>query len=158
MMEFNSLFNIFKGKSNKLITFILIGVLLLIIVMPVKNKSSYESGSVTEVKNNHYDTDAEYSYAASDAYISNAAYFEDKLKSTLEKSYGEGTMDVMVSLKEAGEKNSYYESGANEGELVVDGVLIVADVRSSEEAADIAFAVCSLFNLPAHKVAVLIKK
>ena len=152
MMELNSLFNIFKGKSNKLITFILIGVLLLIIVMPVKNKSIYPDTSDTEVKGSSYDASSDYQKDDSDTYGSMAAYYEDKLKGILEKSYGEGTMSVMVTMKGRDDSGDFYED-----EYQVDGVLIVAAVRS-DEAADIAFAVCALFNLPAHKVAVLIKK
>ena len=157
MMELNSLFNIFKGKSNKLITFILIGVLLLIIVMPVKNKSIYPDTSDKEVKGSSYDASSDYQKDDSDTYGSMAAYYEDKLKGILEKSYGEGTMSVMVTMKGRDDSGDFYGNSSYEDEYQVDGVLIVAAVRS-DEAADIAFAVCALFNLPAHKVAVLIKK
>ena len=36
-------------------------------------------------------------------------------------------------------------------------VLIVADVEDEAARGDIAFAVCALFDLPAHKVAVIKK-
>ncbi|MBQ9234099.1 MAG: hypothetical protein IJ167_08720 [Lachnospiraceae bacterium] len=156
-MELNSLFDKFKGKSNKIITFILVGVLLLIIVMPVKNKSDYLTTSNKITNENMYNDTSSDSMEVLNDYTDYADYYEDKLKEILEKSYGEGTMNVMVSLKSTDAKVSYYYDGSSKAEFVVDGVLIVADVKNTEVAADIAFAVCSLFNLPAHKVAVLMK-
>ena len=47
--------------------------------------------------------------------------------------------------------------GSYNYERSVDGVLIVADVHDASAVADISFAVCALFDLPAHKVAVMIK-
>lgn len=157
-MELNSLLNKFKGKSGKIITFILIGILLLVIVMPVKNTEKYynvDSGVSESYDNNEVlgqDSDNK------EGYTSCAAYYEDKLKNILEKSYGKGTMEVMVSLKNSDSTGNPYYIDSVSSDYLVDGVLIVADIKNNEEAANISFAVCSLFNLPAHKVAVLIKK
>ena len=155
-MEQNSLFDFFKGKSNKFITVVLIGVLLLIIVMPVKNKSSYNADSGVGTRDSKYGISADDSQTSANPYENSAAYYEDKLKNILEKSYGKGTMSVMVAMKNEEESKDFYGSQTCDSPLV-DGVLIVADVKR-DEAADIAFAVCALFKLPAHKVAVLIKK
>ena len=91
-MRLDSLLGKFKGKSGNIITFILIGVLLLIIAMPVKKNNVYDSGitystSESSISNEGADV-AEY-----DNY---AEYYENRLKEILEKSYGEGTMEVMV--------------------------------------------------------------
>lgn len=157
-MELNSLLNKFKGKSGKIITFVLIGILLLIIVMPVKNTENYKSG--TGESSEAYGNDNSYGQGNDniEAYTSCAAYYEEKLKNILEKSYGKGTMEVMVSLKGSGDTTNPYYSDSSDSDYLVDGVLIVADIKNNEEAANISFAVCALFNLPAHKVFVLIKK
>ena len=154
-MEFKSFFEGFKGKSNKIITFILIGILLLVIAMPVKNRGLQGSNTDKNTYGKKEDSLSKDEYACE--YKNNAAYYEEKLKKILEKSYGNGSMNVMVSMKAKDNGSDFYMDDSYEEEFLVDGVLIVADV-SLEEAADIAFAVCALFNLPAHKVAVLIKK
>ena len=61
-------------------------------------------------------------------------------------------MEVMVHMREDESTDGMYEENA----LIVDGILIVADV-SDAAVADISFAVCALFDLPAHKVAVIKK-
>jgi hypothetical protein len=130
-------------KLSKIITVILVGVLMLIVVMPVKDVAE-------ESKTNSENMSEGYSY------ITKAEYYEEKLKKILEESYGKGNIQVMVRVSE-GEKTdaAYYNSG-NE-EVTVEGVFIVADVNSTKAVSDITFAVCALFDLPAHKVAVMIK-
>lgn len=132
-------------KLNKIITVILIGILILIILIPTKNINTDNTQNNSTVED-----------GLSMAYDSYADYYENKLKSILENSYGEGTMQVMVNL--AGEEQSTGLYGSYENEVTVDGVLIVAAVDSEQAVSDITFAVCALFNLPAHKVAVMIKK
>lgn len=132
-------------KLSKIITGILIGILLLIIAMPVKNNttnnSSKDNGS-NEVFT--YDT--------------YASYFETKLTNILEESYGKGTMQVMVHLIEKADSDGLYNYGASENTYCIDGVFIVAKVNSKQAVADITYAVCALFDIPAHKCAVIIKK
>ena len=156
-MELNSLLKNFKGNSSKIITFILIGILLLIIVMPEKKDKSFSVNNDSE-KAYSYNDSEEYSRDEMEEYTGYVAYYEDKLKNILEKSYGKGTMEVMVSLKNSDSTGNPYYIDSVSSDYLVDGVLIVADIKNNEEAANISFAVCSLFNLPAHKVAVLIKK
>ncbi len=157
-MELNSLLKNFKGNSSKIITFILIGILLLIIVMPEKKDKSFSVNNDSE-KAYSYNDSEEYSRDEMEEYTGYVAYYEDKLKDILEKSYGKDSMEVMISLKNSENTgNSLYGDNSYSGDFCVDGVLIVADIKNSEEAANISFAVCALFNLPAHKVAVLIKK
>ncbi len=132
-----------KEKVNKIITVILVGLLLLIIVVPMGDGS--ESN-----ENKNVGMDAGDNVAGIDG---GAAYYEERLKDILEKSYGEGTMDVMVHMKEDENADRMYEESA----LIVDGILIVANVSDDRAVADISFAVCALFDLPAHKVAVIKK-
>lgn len=132
-------------KLNKIITVILVGILILIIIMPTRNSSS---GSAQNNSINASGMSAEYN--------SYADYYENKLKEILEDSYGEGTMQVMVHLVSGKHTEGIY--GSSEDEVTVDGVLIVAAVDSEQAVSDITFAVCALFDLPAHKVAVMIKK
>lgn len=126
-------------KTDKIITIILVGVLLLVVCTPVKDKS--DSKEKDTVK---------------DSYQSIAEYYEQRLDSILEDSYGEGTMEVMVHISEdTGSVDMY---GQTDKRVVIDGVLIVADVDGQQAVSDITYAVSALFDLPAHKVAVIIKK
>ena len=154
-MELNSLISKFKGKSNKFITVILIGILLLVIVLPVKNnninKNTYVNRGISESGSSYADEIENVKN-----YDDYASYYENKLKNILEKSYGSGTMEVMVQLKNTDDNNNLY-TGSYENSKIVDGVLIVANVKNQDAIADISFAVCALFDLPAHKVAVMIK-
>ena len=131
-----------KENISKIITIILIGLLLLIVVIPMDQDKASKSLDADGEAGQRYDT-----------YQESAAYYEDKLNVILEKSYGEGTMEVMVHLKESSDQGDMYD----EKEMQVDGVLIVADVEDEAARGDIAFAVCALFDLPAHKVAVIKK-
>lgn len=128
-----------KEKLNKIITVILVGLLLLIVVMPIGDEGK---------KKVNYSSEEQQIMVVSDA-----KYYEERLKAILEESYGVGTMEVMVHMKEASEDTGLYE----EGSLIVDGILIVADVDSDADVGNITFAVCALFDLPAHKVAVIKK-
>lgn len=126
-------------KTDKIVTIILIGVLLLVVCMPVKESK----------KNGEDDT-------VSDSSMSYAQYYEERLDNILENSYGEGTMEVMVHISENTESVDLY--GQADKKAVIDGVLIVADVDGQQAVSDITYAVSALFNLPAHKVAVILKK
>ena len=154
----------FKKKSLNIITFILVGILLLIIAMPVKKENVYDNGTVSS------DTSRESVNATNEAesiasYDSYASYYETRLKAILEKSYGEGTMEVMVSLAKPDSGSAWSGSGyggygnsySYSEERSVDGVLVVAKLDDASAMADISFAVCALFDLPAHKVAVMIR-
>lgn len=129
-----------KEKLNKIITIILVGLLLLIIVIPIDDeaKEGTADSSVNQVQLESPDT--------------GAAYYEERLKAILEKSYGKDTMEVMIHMKEDSSAGMYEESTWE-----VDGILIVADVKQDSYVGDISFAVCALFDLPAHKVAVIRK-
>ncbi len=129
-------------KLSKIITVILIGVLILIVIMPVKDVAD----------NNEKDN---INITTEPSYSTRAEYYEDKLKNILENSYGKGTIQVMVRVSEGNTQDMYYNESNNT--VTVEGVFIVADVTGTQAVSDITFAVCALFDLPAHKVAVMIK-
>lgn len=132
-------------KLGKLVTIILIGLLLLVVALPVKSTDTLREGNATGGENQTTQT---ISYDSS--------YYEAKLKEILEKSYGAGTMSVMVNLTVTKKTNSFYGDSGEESK--VDGVLVVADVNDAKAVSDITYAVCALFDLPAHKVAVILKE
>lgn len=151
----------FPGKDiSRIITVILIGILVLVVLMPINDGRKAGTGqndnaSVSllgedeskAVSKNTSDTDEAISY--------DEAYYEERLKNILEKSYGSGTIDVMVHTKKDTDKDVFYESSS---ESVIDGVLIVAKVHDMSQTMDISNAVCALFNLPACKVSVLMRR
>lgn len=130
-------------KVTKISTLILGGVLILIVIMPVKN--TFDSSGDREKTQ---ETEKDYIYYAN--------YYEEKLKKILEQSYGEGTMEVMVRVSPEEKENSFYKEKGDT--TIVEGVIVVADVADSKALSDISFAVCAFFDLPAHKVAVMLKK
>lgn len=163
-----------KNDNSKLITVILIGMLILIIVMPLDSCDNSAGGygnnasKGNETLSNQSDVSgdiigldawSDYSNGADDTYVNDgnniesiSVYYENRLKAILEKSYGQGTMEVMVNVKKDSEKGLFGDSSE---EFYVDGVLVVAKVDDIAKVADISNAVCALFNLPACKVAVL---
>ena len=130
-------------KLTKIITIILAGVLIFIIAMPVKENDGMDAQNVQV--SSESDTD----------YTGYADYYETKLKEMLEESYGVGTMQVMVRLSKDKNNTSMYK--AAEEHMIVEGVLVVADVKNEKAVSDISYAICALFDLPAHKVAVMLK-
>ncbi len=135
-----------NDKLTKIITAILVGVLLLIVFIPVNNND--EVGKTNVVSND---------IAQCMDYEAYSEYYEARLTEILEDSYGEGTMNVMVRISAYNNQDTTYISYNDNDEVTVDGVLIVADVKSEQAVSDITFAVCALFDLPAHKVAVMTK-
>lgn len=121
-------------KWNKVILVVLCGILLLVIVMPQKSVDSGTGGTAAATET--------------------AASYEERLRALLTDTYGEDMVDVLIY---AGERTqTYYGSGGGE---TITGVLITVrrEVVSDTTIADITLAVCALFDLPAHKVAVLVK-
>lgn len=131
-----------KDTISKLIMAVCFGVLLLVVVMPTKNKKSEYTSSDNATVVNEVET--------------NATYYEQRLKDILEHTYGVDTMEVMVHVAREQSDTFFYEE--SDSQIKVDGVLVVAQVKDSQAVSDITFAVCALFDLPAHKVAVMIKK
>ncbi len=122
-------------KWNKVILVVLCGILLLVIAMPQKAAGTATGGSA----------------ASEDTTIS----YEERLRTLLADTYGADMVDVLIY---AGDRTqTYYGSGGKES---ITGVLITIkkEAVTGTTIADITLAVCALFDLPAHKVAVLVKK
>ena len=82
------------------------------------------------------------------------ASYEVRLRELLADTYGADMVDVLIY---AGDRTqTYYGSGGTE---TITGVLITIkkEAVTGTTIADITLAVCALFDLPAHKVAVLVK-
>lgn len=121
-------------KWNKVILVVLCGILLLVIAMPQKAAGTAMGGSA----------------ASEDTTIS----YEERLRTLLADTYGADMVDVLIY---AGDRTqTYYGSGGKES---ITGVLITIkkEAVTGTTIADITLAVCALFDLPAHKVAVLVK-
>ncbi|MDD7282508.1 MAG: hypothetical protein PUG98_01170 [Clostridium sp.] len=122
-------------KWNKVILVVLCGILLLVIAMPQKAAGTATGGSA----------------ASEDTTVS----YEERLRTLLADTYGADMVDVLIY---AGDRTqTYYGSGGKES---ITGVLITIkkEAVTGTTIADITLAVCALFDLPAHKVAVLVKK
>lgn len=122
-------------KWNKVILVVLCGILLLVIAMPQKAAGTATGGSA----------------ASEDTTVS----YEQRLRTLLADTYGADMVDVLIY---AGDRTqTYYGSGGKES---ITGVLITIkkEAVTGTTIADITLAVCALFDLPAHKVAVLVKK
>ena len=122
-------------KWNKVILVVLCGILLLVIAVPQKAAGTAMGGSA----------------ASEDTTIS----YEERLRTLLADTYGADMVDVLIY---AGDRTqTYYGSGGKES---ITGVLITIkkEAVTGTTIADITLAVCALFDLPAHKVAVLVKK
>ena len=125
-------------KWNKVILVVLCGILLLVIVMPQKPILAPIQTAVGQTGSSS-DTTASY---------------EVRLRELLADTYGADMVDVLIY---AGDRTqTYYGSGGTE---TITGVLITIkkEAVTGTTIADITLAVCALFDLPAHKVAVLVK-
>lgn len=131
-----------KDTISKLMMAICVGLLLLVVVFPTKKSSSVDR--LPDEK------------PQADEIEEKTNYYEERLKAILENTYGADTMEVMIHMAEQSNDSLFY--GEEQEKLIVDGVLVVAHVNDSQAVTDITFAVCALFDLPAHKVAVMIKK
>lgn len=116
-------------KWNKVILVVLCGILLLVIVMPQKTVQTGSSSDTT-------------------------ASYEGRLRELLADTYGADMVDVLIYAGD--HTKTYYGSGGTE---TITGVLITIkkEAVTGTTIADITLAVCALFDLPAHKVAVLVK-
>lgn len=136
-------------KTNKLITVILVGILILVVLMPVsKQEKNMSLGNSSSGESLYGDSKGEDSN-----YDNGEKYYEERLKNMLEESYGKGNINVMVYMKSLSKDSFSYTNEAREYE--VDGVLVVAKINSEKAISDITFAISALFNIPTHKVAVI---
>lgn len=119
---------------NKVILIVLCGIFLLVAAMPQKTQTEK---AMTE-----------------DSETGESLSYENRLRALLADTYGEDMVDVLIYA--GASTQTYYGSSAN---AKITGVLITVDRRvvTDTTIADITLSVCALFDLPAHKVAVLVK-
>ena len=115
---------------------VLVGVLLLILVMPSQNADTATPTATSDT-------------------VQSASSYEERLRALLSDAYGEGMVDVLIYSEP--KTDGYYDMKQKEE---ITGVLITIRESAVSETtiSDITLAVCALFDLPAHKVAVLVKK
>ena len=82
------------------------------------------------------------------------ASYEVRLRELLADTYGADMVDV--EIYEGGRTQANFGSGGTETITVV-LITIKKEAVTGTTIADITLAVCALFDLPAHKVAVLVK-
>lgn len=128
-------------RVDKLITIILVGILILVVIMPVSKQDKKSSFDVSGSE-------------SANIYDSEEAYYEKRLKKMLEESYGKENIEVMVYMRQI--PGEVYDYSSKDKDYEVDGVLVVARVDNEEAVSDITFAISALFNIPTHKVAVII--
>ncbi len=123
-------------KLNKVILMVLVGLLLLILVLPAKSTGTQDTDSTSDT-------------------VEETVSYEERLRELLSDAYGEGMVDVLIYSEPKSE--GYYNSNQKEE---ITGVLITIRESAVSETtiSDITLSVCALFDLPAHKVAVLVKK
>jgi len=121
-----------KEKKNKYIVWILLGVLVLVMALPMKNDTKSTLLSETETIE--------------------PKEVEERLKRVLSVMEGVGDVEVMVTTKNT--ESSLFSEERNLGE--VQGVVIVAQGADEPTVnAKILEAVKALFGIDAHKISII---
>ena len=121
-----------KEKKNKYIVWILLGVLVLVMALPMKNDTKSTLLSETETIE--------------------PKEVEERLKHVLSVMEGVGDVEVMVTTKNT--ESSLFSEERNLGE--VQGVVIVAQGADEPTVnAKILEAVKALFGIDAHKISII---
>ena len=152
-----------KLKKTDYIVILLVGVLLLIVVLPVKEDKNTCSNSQKKAK----------AKSVSESTCDDEEYeklLEKKLEGILERMDGVGEVSVMITLSDDGtrivdkdtketsesiEKTTviYDDEDASTDKPTVSGVLVVAQGGGSPQVNnDISNAVSALFDVPMHKI------
>lgn len=128
-----------KGKEKILIV-LLIGILLMVIAIPVKDESKNNNSFIgSQDTNNDMYTNWLKDYNSD--ITSYSTFIEEKLKNILSKVEGVGEVNVMVKI--------------NEDESI-EGVIVVAGGGGNGTvSASITSAIEALLGIPAHKIKVL---
>lgn len=128
-----------KGKEKILIV-LLIGILLMVIAIPVKDESKNNNSFVGSQDTNS-DMYTNWLKDYNSDITSYSTFIEEKLKNILSKVEGVGEVNVMVKI--------------NEDESI-EGVIVVAGGGGNGTvSASITSAIEALLGIPAHKIKVL---
>ncbi len=128
-----------KGKEKILIV-LLIGILLMVIAIPIKDESKNNNSFVGSQDTNS-DMYTNWLKDYNSDITSYSTFIEEKLKNILSKVEGVGEVNVMVKI--------------NEDESI-EGVIVVAGGGGNGTvSASITSAIEALLGIPAHKIKVL---
>lgn len=128
-----------KGKEKILIV-LLIGILLMVIAIPVKDESK-NNNSLVGLQDTNNDMYTNWLKDYNSDITSYSTFIEQKLKNILSKVEGVGEVNVMVKI--------------NEDESI-EGVIVVAGGGGNGTvSASITSAIEALLGIPAHKIKVL---
>ena len=125
-------FSFLKEKGSKYIIWIILGVLVLIVAIPVQEESQSEAPLVSEEV-----TQGE---------------LESKLEKVLSSMEGVGDVAVMITVKES--SSDLFSDTKEEGEVL--GVVVVAEGAGKTEVnAKILDTVKALFGIEVHKISIV---
>lgn len=128
-----------KGREKILIV-LLIGILLMVIAIPVKDESK-NNNSFTGSQKGNSDMYTDWLKDYDSDITSYSTFLEEKLKNLLSKVEGVGQVNVMVKI--------------NEDESI-EGVIVVAEGGGNGTvSANITSAIEALLGIPAHKIKIL---
>ncbi len=128
-----------KGKEKILIV-LLIGILLMVIAIPIKDESK-NNNSFVGLQDTNNDMYTNWLKDYNSDITSYSTFIEEKLKNILSKVEGVGEVNVMVKI--------------NEDESI-EGVIVVAGGGGNGTvSASITSAIEALLGIPAHKIKVL---
>jgi len=127
-----------KGREKILIV-LLIGILLMVIAIPVKDESKGSNSLVSSQNSNEFYSDWLKEYDSD--ITSYSTFLEEKLKNILSKVEGVGEVNVMVKINE---------------DDSIEGVIVVAEGGGNGTvSANITSAIEALLGIPTHKIKVL---
>lgn len=125
-------FSFLKEKGSKYIIWVLLGILVLVMLIPVGENTKTDTGIETE--------------AVSQGEL------EEKLKKVLSAMEGVGDAEVMITTKES--KTDLFSESDEEGEVL--GVVVVAEGAGTPKVdAKILDAVEALFGIEVHKISIV---
>lgn len=125
-------FSFLKEKGSKYLIWILLGILVLVMVIPVNDPESKGNTSISE------DT--------------SKGELEEKLELVLASMEGVGEVKVMITVKESA--SDLFSDEKEEGDVL--GVVVVAQGAGSAAIdSKIMTAVKALFGIEAHKISIV---
>ncbi len=137
-----SKFSLGKITKQQWLVLLLVGILLAVIALPVKEPSTAQQSSDS----------ISFTDSGESSVFTEKDYMEQQMEEILSQVEGVGQVEVLLSL--SGENSVSFYSG--EGVPEVEGVLIVAQgAGNSVVERNIQQAVMALFSVEAHKIKIM---
>ncbi len=137
-----SKFSLGKITKQQWLVLLLVGILLAVIALPVKEPSTAQQSSES----------ISFTDSGESSVFTEKDYMEQQMEEILSQVEGVGQVEVLLSL--SGENSVSFYSG--EGVPEVEGVLIVAQgAGNSVVERNIQQAVMALFSVEAHKIKIM---